>query len=150
LARLAEPAPPATLAPALEEATRRILPPPLRPYVERSLTALDWRRRTWSLEEARLACRTPGHRFSLVRLPPKASFPRHSHLGREYTLVLSGSYADASGQYAAGDFEYADGSFEHDLRSEEGCICVIALDAGVRFAGLFGALVNPFAPKTFD
>jgi putative transcriptional regulator len=149
MARLAEPAPPAALAPALDEASRRIVPPPLRPYVGRGLASLKWRRRTWSLEEAQLDCRVRGYRFSLIRLPPKSWFPHHEHLGQEFTLVLSGSYDDAHGHYGVGDLEFADGALKHSLKSDEGCICAVALDAGVRFTGLFGALVNPFVPKRF-
>lgn len=149
MARLDEPAPAAAPVPALDEASRRIVPPPLRRYVGRGLGSLKWRRRTWSLEEAQLDCRVFGYRFSLIRLPPRSWFPHHAHLGQEYTLVLSGSYDDAHGHYAIGDLEFADGALRHSLKTDEGCICVVALDAGIHFTGLFGALVNSFVPKRF-
>jgi putative transcriptional regulator len=149
LARLQD-APPVPPAPALDDATRRMVPPPLRRYLGASVDRLDWRRRTWSLTEAQLASPAPGYRFSLVRLPPKGSFPRHGHLGQEHTLVLSGSYDQPDGRYGVGDFEYADSERTHTLRSDEGCICLVVLDAGIRFTGAFGAIANPFAPKRFD
>lgn len=149
LARLAEPTAAPQPDPAFDAATLRVVPPPLRPYVGRNLSELAWRRRTWSLEEARLDCAVPGYRMSLVRLPAKASFPRHTHLGREYTLVLSGSYVDGQGRYAIGDVEYADADLHHALRSDDGCICLVVLDAGVQFKGLLGAMVNRFVPRRF-
>jgi putative transcriptional regulator len=149
LARIVQPATAPEPRPALDAETLRIVPPPLRPYLGRSLSELAWRRRTWSLEEARLDCSVPGYLASLVRLPAKSSFPGHSHLGREYTLVLSGSYADHDGHYRVGDLEYADTAFEHRLHTDDGCICLVVLDAGVQFKGLFGAMVNRFLPRRF-
>jgi putative transcriptional regulator len=149
LARVAKPEPARPPEPRFDAATLRLVPPPLRPYLRGGLSELPWRRRTWSLTEARLDCAVPGYRVSLVRLPANGGFPRHAHLGREYTLVLSGSYADDHGRYQVGDVESADRDLNHALRSEEGCLCLVVLDAGVRFTGLLGALVNRLAPKKF-
>jgi putative transcriptional regulator len=149
LARMVQPATAPEPEPAFDAETLRIVPPPLRPYLGRSLSELAWRRRTWSLEEARLDCRIPGYLVSLVRLPRKAGFPRHSHLGREYTLVLSGSYIDSHGRYEVGDLEYADADLEHRLHTDDGCVCLVVLDAGVQFKGLFGAMANRFVPRRF-
>ena len=41
-------------------------------------------------------------------MEPGASVPIHSHGGKEYTLVLSGSFCDEYGNYSKGDIQIND------------------------------------------
>ena len=37
--------------------------------------------------------------IKLIKMDPGASVPMHSHGGKEYTLVLNGSFCDEYGKY---------------------------------------------------
>jgi putative transcriptional regulator len=103
----------------------------------------------------------PGVRWSKVSVPGDASanlmllkvaagkrLPEHTHTGREYTHVLSGSFSDDRGRYAAGDFDEADGDVEHqpvvDAAGE--CVCLAAIEGRMLLRGLIGRIVQPFVP----
>ena len=70
--------------------------------------------------------------------------PSHTHLGQELTLVLQGSFADATGSYTKGDVATADGSIDHQPRAGEGelCLCLAVEDAPLRLTGISGMLVG--------
>jgi putative transcriptional regulator len=101
----------------------------------------------------------PGVRWSKVSVPGDAGanvmllkvaagkrLPEHSHTGREFTHVLSGSFSDDRGRYAAGDFDEADSDVEHqpvvDATGE--CICLAAIEGRMLLRGLIGRIVQPF------
>lgn len=101
----------------------------------------------------------PGVRWSRVTLPESPSsnvmllkvaagrkLPEHSHAGREYTHVLTGSFSDARGRYLPGDMDEADSEVEHqpivDMDGE--CVCIAALEGQMRLLGFFGRMIQPF------
>ncbi len=129
----------------LDAATRKLIPPPLRRYVTRSLKDLNWRSIAGVMKEARLAVRTRGVTVSLMHLPPGRA-PKHGHYGHEYSLVLAGGYKDAGQQFLPGDFSMKDSGDVHQqvIDPDGGCICLVALDAPLRLTGLAGRLLNPF------
>ncbi|WP_332118521.1 ChrR family anti-sigma-E factor [Azorhizobium caulinodans] len=100
----------------------------------------------------------PGVRYSAISIPgaPKANvglvevgpgrrMPDHGHGGNEITYVISGGFSDENGHYEAGDVCEADESLEHQpVADPEGCLCIIAMDAPMRFKGLLGAVLKPF------
>jgi putative transcriptional regulator len=141
-----EPASVAARAEGLDEATRSLLPGPLRRYVDRSLSELPWRRVGRLFEEYRLPLAGAGVKAALLRLPPGSLMPRHSHRGQEFTLVLAGGYRDGDVAYGPGDFSAKDPTDQHQpVVDEDGpCICLVALDAPLRLSGAVGVLVNPF------
>lgn len=107
---------------------------------------LKWRQVGRKIEEAKLFSATDGTKLSVLRLQPGFVVPMHSHDGHEYTLVLSGGYSDSGRHFGPGDFDARDGTHTHRpiVDHEDGCVCVVALDAPIRLTGTFGRLVNPF------
>ncbi|MCI2398946.1 ChrR family anti-sigma-E factor [Aliiroseovarius subalbicans] len=81
----------------------------------------------------------------LLYIPPGQAVPDHSHSGLELTLVLQGSFSDATGRFGVGDIEIADEDLEHTPVADEGdaCICLAATDARLRFRGLMPRLLQP-------
>lgn len=99
----------------------------------------------------------PGRQWSRVILPddPKAlvillrvsagkRLPRHTHKGLEVTQVLYGSFSDDRGRYLAGDLDEADEEVHHRPIVDPGseCICLAALEKGVRLEGGLGGLIQ--------
>lgn len=81
----------------------------------------------------------------LLSIPPGQSVPDHSHGGMELTLVLQGSFSDATGEYRVGDLEIADEDLEHTPVATEGetCICLAATDAPLQFRSLVPRILQP-------
>lgn len=131
---------------AVDEPTRALIPPPLRPYLGGSLGDLKWRWQGLALREARLPLAKAGYRVSLFELRPGKHPPAHTHTGNEYIVVLSGSFTEEGDVYGVGDFAHADQTIAHIQTADEteGCICLAVLDAPVELPGLVGGLVNPF------
>lgn len=75
----------------------------------------------------------------LVRLDASARLPRHSHAGREESLVLEGGYRDEEGAlFHAGDFHVSEGGSKHELHVLPDGPCVTAVFLEERF--VFDAL----------
>ena len=96
------------------------------------------------LEEIRL--NLPGSTTKLLRIQPGAAVPQHSHEGTELTLVLTGSFSDATGTFARGDLAITDSSVDHRPIAGEGepCLCLTVVDAPLRLTGRLGRFLNPF------
>lgn len=82
----------------------------------------------------------------LLFIPPGQAVPDHSHNGLELTLVLQGSFSDATGRFGVGDLEVTDQDVEHTPTADFGapCICLAATDAPLRFNALVPRLLQPF------
>lgn len=76
----------------------------------------------------------------LIRLEPGQGVPRHTHDGREFTLVLCGAYHDGHARYGAGDMAVADPELTHRPVAEEGevCIALAVTDGPLSFTGPLG------------
>ncbi|PJE38199.1 transcriptional regulator [Pseudooceanicola lipolyticus] len=81
----------------------------------------------------------------LLYIPPGQAVPDHSHGGLELTLVLQGSFQDATGRYGVGDLEIANEDLEHTPVADAGdpCICLAATDAPLRFRAFVPRLLQP-------
>jgi putative transcriptional regulator len=83
----------------------------------------------------------------LLRVRPGTALPRHAHRGMELTLVLEGAFADETGRHGPGDLIEVDEATTH--RPVAGgltdCVCLIATEGRLRFAGLLGALFGAVA-----
>lgn len=88
-----------------------------------------------------------GGSVQLFRIAPGTTLPHHGHGSLELTLVLAGSFADEFGRYGPGDIAEADATMRHQpiADSHEDCVCLIATDAKLRFTGLVGRLLQPWA-----
>ncbi|HEY5046801.1 MAG TPA: ChrR family anti-sigma-E factor, partial [Rhizomicrobium sp.] len=65
-------------------------------------------------------------RTYLVHAKRNTTLLKHTHVGREFTSVLFGSYTDATGTYDPGDFCEADETVVHApaVSGEAGCLCL--------------------------
>ena len=50
----------------------------------------------------------------LIKMDPGTSVPLHSHNGKEYILVLDGSFCDEYGEYNKGDMQINDQQIKHN------------------------------------
>ncbi len=84
--------------------------------------------------------------LKLIKMEPGASIPIHSHGGREYILVLDGSFSDEYGNYHKGDIQINDQKIKHTpiASNVDGCICLTITEKDVIFFGRFGSFLNLF------
>ena len=75
---------------------------------------------------------------ALLRYEAGATVPRHTHVGWEYIVVLSGSQEDDNGQYEAGTLKVNPPGSSHDVSSANGCIVLAIWERSVQFHGTPG------------
>jgi putative transcriptional regulator len=146
LKRLDDAEPPKKVVTVPDRATERVLPRPLRQYLECGLDALPWKRVGRLYHEYRLPLARRDIKASLMRIEAGSHMPRHSHRGEEYTLVLAGGYRDGDDAFARGDFDAKSPHDQHQpiVDADEPCLCLAILDAPVKLSGAVGFFVNPF------
>jgi putative transcriptional regulator len=83
--------------------------------------------------------------LGLLKVAPGRVVPEHGHAGAELTLVLRGSFHDATGRYLPGDVADLDETVEHKPIADPGreCICLVASERPSRFRGLLARLLQP-------
>ena len=84
--------------------------------------------------------------LKLIKMEPGVSVPLHSHDGKEYILVLSGSFRDENGTYNKGDMQINDQKIKHTpmASNSEGCVCLTITEKEVIFFGRYGSFLNLF------
>ena len=84
--------------------------------------------------------------LKLIKMDPGVSVPLHSHGGKEYILVLEGSFCDEYGEYSKGDIQINDQKIKHTpiASKYEGCVCLSITEKEVIFFGKFGSFLNLF------
>ena len=84
--------------------------------------------------------------LKLIKMDPGASVPLHSHGGKEYILVLNGSFCDEYGNYNKGDIQINDQKIKHTpiACKDQGCVCLTITEKDVIFFGRFGSFLNLF------
>ncbi len=84
--------------------------------------------------------------LKLLRIAPGRNLPMHSHHGSELTMVLQGAFQDELGCFYPGDVADLDHEVEHQpiTIGNEACICLVAMDAPLRFKSLVPKLLQPF------
>ena len=84
--------------------------------------------------------------LKLIKMDPGASVPLHSHGGKEYILVLEGSFCDEYGKYSRGDIQINDQMIKHTpiASQNDGCICLTITEKDVIFYGKFASFLNLF------
>ncbi len=82
----------------------------------------------------------------LIKMDPGTSVPLHSHNGKEYILVLDGSFYDEYGEYNKGDMQINDQHIKHNPTAckSNGCVCLSITENDVVFFGKFGSALNLF------
>ncbi|MBB3931199.1 putative transcriptional regulator [Kaistia hirudinis] len=88
----------------------------------------------------------PEARLTLLRVGPGRKLPEHGHFGTEFTQILVGSFTDEFGRYMPGDLTEMNHDIEHQpiVDPDGECICLAALEGGMRMTGPFGRLIQPF------
>ena len=84
--------------------------------------------------------------LKLIKMEPGSSVPLHSHGGKEYILVLNGSFCDEYGKYKTGDIQINDQKIKHTpiACKNEGCVCLTITEKDVIFFGKYGSFLNLF------
>jgi putative transcriptional regulator len=121
------------------------LPPPLLSYLS-SLSDARWRRVFPGIDEAELLpTDSHGDSARLLRVRPGMALARHTHEGRESTVVLTGAFHDELGHFGPGDVAELDDSTVHRPVGEDGtdCVCLVALDGSLRFTGVLARMLRP-------
>ncbi|WP_299733481.1 ChrR family anti-sigma-E factor [uncultured Endozoicomonas sp.] len=120
------------------------IPTQLRPLIGQWFADLKWSRVAPGLKQFILPA--SDGKLRLLNIAPGTFMPAHGHSGSELTLVLKGSYSDELGRFRAGDVADVDPDVTHQpvADTHEGCICLIATDAPLRFKGLVPRLLQPF------
>lgn len=87
-----------------------------------------------------------GVQLVFLSIAPGRAMPEHGHSGKEFTLVMTGAFADTRGRFGPGDFAEEDEETEHTpvVEAGESCICLAAIEGRMRPRGLIGRLVQPF------
>lgn len=121
-----------------------LVPEPLRGYLGAPVDALGWVPVLRGMREYPLPEFAGRSTVRLLAIEPGRRMPQHTHEGLELTLVLQGSFSDATGRYVRGDVATADGSVTHQPHAGEGelCLCLAVEDAPLRLTGFTGAVIN--------
>ncbi len=84
--------------------------------------------------------------IKLIKMDPGISVPLHSHTGKEYILVIDGSFFDEYGEYKKGDMQINDQKIKHHPTAcnKNGCICLSITERDVVFFGKLGSALNLF------
>ncbi|QKV17453.1 ChrR family anti-sigma-E factor [Oricola thermophila] len=135
--------------PAAKRSSRRVgdLPPPLNRKIGGRLDAIPWRRIAPGVKKHVIRTDTAtSSALYMLWVAPGVAVPEHGHGGSEMTLILSGAYRDELGLFGPGDIADLDEHVEHQpcVEGDEPCICLVATDTPLRFAGLLGRLLQPF------
>jgi len=87
-----------------------------------------------------------GTQALLMKIGANRNLPRHGHVGRELTQVISGSFSDHLGQYGPGDLIELGEEVDHRPVVDAGgdCICLTAIEQKMRFHGLLARFMQPF------
>ena len=110
-----------------------------------NLQELNWKSVYKGFKEFELPIKDKD-KIKLIKMDPGTSVPLHSHNGREYILVLDGSFSDEYGKYEKGDLQINDHDIKHHPSASinEGCICLSITESDVVFYGPFASLLNLF------
>ncbi len=127
------------------EDTLRLIPSPLRGYLDGDLSKLQWKRSGRGIEEVSLK-HQGDTRISLLRIRPGQKIPSHTHSGEEYTLILDGGYTDGDAHFGQGDVSHLDGTVDHAPVADPGrpCLCLSVRTGPPRLTGIVGRILNPF------
>ncbi len=106
---------------------------------------LTWHKRAKGLAEIRLDT-GPGPVAKLLKISAGQPMPRHTHSGREFTLVLDGSFSDDYGVYRRGDVAVAtEGEIHQPIAgAERDCICLAVVEGSLSLTGPIGRVLNLF------
>lgn len=128
---------------AIDELIR--LPAPLRDRAIEAAGRHGWKSAGRGLKILRIDA-GDATEVELMRMEPGARAPRHSHLGHEYTLVVSGGFSDERANYGPGDLSVNGPDDTHTpVADQDGvCLALAVRDAGLQFTGVLGMVQKLF------
>ena len=108
-----------------------------------SYSSLKWKKIFKGFYEYSLNLSTKDN-IKLIKMNPGTSVPLHSHNGKEYILVLEGSFNDEYGIYSKGNLQINDSNIKHTPIANEknGCICLSITEKQLIFYGPFAPILN--------
>ena len=109
------------------------------------LNNIDWKTVYKGFKEFKVPL-NDNNSLKLIKMDPGTSVPLHSHNGKEYILVLDGSFCDEYGEYNKGDMQINDQQIKHNptANKSNGCVCLSITENDVVFFGKFGSALNLF------
>ena len=109
------------------------------------LNNIDWKTLYKGFREFKIPL-NDNDSVKLIKMDPGTSVPLHSHNGKEYILVLNGSFCDEYGEYNKGDMQINDQQIKHNPTAcnSDGCICLSITENDVVFFGKYGSALNLF------
>ena len=101
-----------------------------------NLNDIDWKTLYKGFKEFNIPV-NDNDSVKLIKMDPGTSVPLHSHNGKEYILVLNGSFCDEYGEYNKGDMQINDQQIKHNPTAcnSDGCICLSITENDVVFFG---------------
>ncbi|MEL6318741.1 MAG: ChrR family anti-sigma-E factor [Pseudomonadota bacterium] len=104
---------------------------------------IPWKRKLAGISEHKLPCYAP-ESVSLLKAPPGARVPHHTHTGGEATLILAGEMRDGARRLTVGDIALngPDDNHHPEITGDDVCYCLIVADGALRFKGALGAALN--------
>ena len=110
-----------------------------------NLNDIDWKTLYKGFKEFNIPV-NDNDSVKLIKMDPGTSVPLHSHNGKEYILVLNGSFCDEYGEYNKGDMQINDQHIKHNPTAcnSDGCICLSITENDVVFFGKYGSALNLF------
>ncbi|GEO81972.1 ChrR family anti-sigma-E factor [Pararhodospirillum oryzae] len=138
-APVASPAPPAPVASPAPRVTGEAAeyPAPVRQFLSPLASGhLPWQPLGPGIRQVVLVKPTSdGSCARLLSIRPRTAFPRHSHRGLEYAIVLAGGFDDEQGRYRLGDVAQADERVSHRPEvGDEPCVCLLATTGPLHFS----------------
>lgn len=87
----------------------------------------------------------------LVYADRNTMLPRHTHSGRELTLILHGCYCDALGRFEAGDLSDADKEIFHApaVTADSDCLCLSSADGPMQLSGTPARIIQALAGNLY-
>ena len=109
------------------------------------LNHIDWKTIYKGFKEFKIPI-NDNDSVKLIKMDPGTSVPLHSHNGKEYILVLDGSFCDEYGEYNKGDMQINDQKIKHNPSAcnSDGCVCLSITENDVVFFGKYGSALNLF------
>ncbi len=117
------------------------LPEPLRETALQSFQNHKWQGLTKGIRRLRLDTGSQAE-VELYRIEPGCTVPEHSHVGSEFTLVVSGGFSDESGSFGPGDISLKGESDTHQPTGDMDGVCyaLAVRDGGLKFTGMMGLI----------
>ncbi len=84
----------------------------------------------------------------LINIAKGSTIAEHGHKGREFTVILSGSFSDEDGVYREGDFICRKPGESHSptATADKDCLCLIAVEAPLSFKNPLYEIYNRVRP----